>query len=490
MASEPMTADPGLSRSDLFRDGQWFPAASDRAVALVNPATEDLLGSAPWGGEKDVDAAVTAARRAVDEWARSTGPERADALERLASALESRAEQLARLVSQEIGQPIALSRRFSVERPVEVLRYFAWLVRDRDPEEIRPAVQRPGHTVVRREPLGVVGLIVPWNYPQALTISKLGPALAAGCSVVLKPAAESSLDAYVLAEAIEAADLPPGVFNLVTGGGDTGELLVRHPGVDKIAFTGSTAVGRRIAALCGEQLRHVTLELGGKSAAIVLPDADIGTVSSQLTMGSFGNTGQTCFLLSRVLAPRSRYDEVVDALRGIADSFVLGDPLDDATTMGPLVSDRQRARVEGYVEQARTEGTQLVTGGSRPESPGRGFYFEPTVFVDVPNQSRIAQQEVFGPVVCVIGYDREDEAIALANDSDYGLGGSVFTTDHEHGLEVARRIQTGTIGLNGYAPDVTAPFGGYKASGLGRENGPEALASYESVKSMYVVGEG
>ncbi|MGH8868225.1 MAG: aldehyde dehydrogenase [Actinomycetes bacterium] len=481
-------ADVVPDRTTLFRDGQWLPAASDRTVALVDPATEEPLGSAPWGDEADVDAAVASARRAVDagEWGRSTREDRADALERLATAIESRGDDLARLVSREIGQPITVSRRFSVERPVAVLRYYARLVRTRETEETRPALLRPGHTLVRREPLGVVGMVVPWNFPQALTISKLAPALAAGCSVVLKPAAESSLDACVLAEAVEAAGLPPGVFNLVTGGRDTGEHLVRHPAVDKIAFTGSTAAGRRIASICGELLRPVTLELGGKSAAIVLPDADIGTVTSQLTMGSFGNAGQTCFLLSRVLAPRSRYDEVVDALRGIATGFVLGDPLDERTTMGPLVSERQRTRVAGYVAQGRDEGARLVTGGQRPEGLDRGYYFAPTVFVDVRNDSPLARQEIFGPVVCVLPYEREDEAVALANDSEYGLGGSVFTADPERGLAVARRIQTGTIGLNGYTPDVTAPFGGYKASGLGRENGPEAIGSYENVKSMYV----
>ncbi|MEO3930900.1 aldehyde dehydrogenase [Micromonosporaceae bacterium B7E4] len=477
-----------LTRTTVFRAGTWHAPASGRTVTLVNPTTEEPLGSAPWGDERDVDAAVRAARQAVDvgEWGRSTATERADAMERLAGAIEDRADELARLVSQEIGQPLAVSRRYSVQRPVGVLRYYAELTRHRAIEEVRPAAMRPGHTVVRHEPLGVVGLIVPWNYPQALTMAKLAPALAAGCAVVLKPAAETSLDGYLLAEAAEAAELPPGVVNLVPGGRDTGEHLVRHPGVDKIAFTGSTAAGRAIGAICGELLRPVSLELGGKSAAIVLPDADLDTVAGQLTVGSFGNAGQTCFLLSRVLAPRSRYAELVDALREVADRFVLGDPLDERTTMGPLVSARQRDRVADYVASGLDQGARLVTGGSRPAGPDRGFYFAPTVFADVDNRSRIAQEEIFGPVVCVLPYDGEEQAVALANDSAYGLGGSVFTGDTAHGLAVARRIRTGTIGINGYAPDVTAPFGGYKASGLGRENGPEAIASYQNVKSMYV----
>ncbi|MBE1488515.1 acyl-CoA reductase-like NAD-dependent aldehyde dehydrogenase [Plantactinospora soyae] len=477
-----------LAGTSVFWDGTWQPPATVRTLTLVDPSTEEPLGSVPWGDEQDVDSAVRAARRAVDtgEWARSTAADRADAMDRLATAIEVRADALARLVSQEIGQPLPVSRRYSVQRPVAVLRYYAALLRERPTEEVRAAAMRPGHTVVRREPLGVVGLIVPWNYPQALTMAKLAPALAAGCSVVLKPAAETSLDAYLLAEAAEEAELPPGVFNLVPGGRDTGEFLVRHPGVDKIAFTGSTAAGRLIGAVCGELLRPVSLELGGKSAAIVLPDADLDTVAGQLAVGSFGNAGQTCFLLSRVLAPRSRYAEVVDALREVADGFVLGDPFDERTTMGPLVSGRQRDRVAELVASGVDGGARLVTGGGRPAGLDRGFYFAPTVFADVDNASRIAREEVFGPVVCVLPYADEEQAVAIANDSEYGLGGSVFTTDPEHGLEVARRIQTGTIGINGYAPDVTAPFGGYKASGLGRENGPEAIASYENVKSMYV----
>ncbi|WP_322766253.1 aldehyde dehydrogenase [Frankia sp. Cr1] len=477
-----------LEQKTIFVDGQWRVPSSGRTIELVNPTTEERLGSAPWGDEDDVDSAVAAARRAFREgpWADSSATERADVLDRLADEVEKRGDELASLVAREIGQPLEFSRFYNVTAPVGVLRFYAGVARERPSEEVRPAVFWPGHTVVRREALGVVGIIVPWNYPQVLAMMKIAPALAAGCTAVVKPAAESSLDACLLVEAAEAAGLPAGVLNVVPGGRDTGELLVRHADVDKIAFTGSPVAGRRIAALCGELLRPVSLELGGKSAAVILEDADLDTVIDNLTGMSFMNSGQTCFLLSRVLAPRTRYDEVVDALAEIARDLIVGDPLDPGTTTGPLVSERQRERVEGYIAVGRADGARLVTGGGRPAGLDRGYFVEPTVFADVDNSSRLGREEVFGPVVAVMPYHDEDEAVALANDSDYGLGGAVYTTDIAHGQDVARRIETGTIGINFYAPDANAPYGGAKTSGLGREYGPEAVDTFQGVKSIFV----
>jgi aldehyde dehydrogenase (NAD+) len=477
-----------LDRTDIYVDGQWRGPAGTETIRVVNPTTEQTLGTVPWGDASDIDIAVAAARRAFDTgpWGSATAQERAEAMERLADEIEKRADAMTTLVSTEIGQPLEFSRAMSVLAPAGFLRYYAQVARDRAEEEVRPALTWQGHSVIHKEPVGVVGLIVPWNFPQVLALSKLAPALAAGCTVVLKPAAESSLDAYLLAEAVEAAGLPPGVFNMVPGGRDTGEALVRHPHVDKIAFTGSTAAGRKIGAICGELLRPVSLELGGKSAAVVLDDADLDVVLENLRVSSFLNSGQTCFLLSRVLAPRSLYDDVVDGLAQVARDFVLGDPLDTATTMGPLVSGRQRDRVEGYIAQGVADGARLVAGGGRPTHLDTGFFVEPTVFAEVDNRSILGQEEVFGPVVAVTPYDTEDEALALANDSVYGLGGSVFSRDGERALQLARRVRSGTLGINSYRPDITAPFGGYKASGLGREYGPEAVEAFCHLKSIYV----
>jgi acyl-CoA reductase-like NAD-dependent aldehyde dehydrogenase len=315
---------------------------------------------------------------------------------------------------------------------------------------------------------------------------KLGPALAAGCTSVIKPSPETSLDTTYLLEAAEEAGIPPGVINLVTGGRDTGDALVRHPNVDKVSFTGSTAAGRIIGGVCGQALKPVTLELGGKSAAVILDDADLSTVMPGLAYLSFINTGQSCFLNSRVLAPRPMYDQVVDGLSSIARSFVLGQPLDPATTMGPLVSERQRERVEGFIATGKAEGALVTAGGGRPRGLDRGWFLEPTIFSDVDNSMTIAREEIFGPVICVIPYDTDDEAVQIANDTEYGLAGSVWGTDTERALSLARRVETGTIGLNMWTLDPGSPFGGWKSSGLGKELGPEGLDAYLNTKSINV----
>jgi acyl-CoA reductase-like NAD-dependent aldehyde dehydrogenase len=344
-----------------------------------------------------------------------------------------------------------------------------------------------GDLIIRHEPIGVVAGIVPWNYPQTLSSFKYAPALAAGNTIVLKPSPETVLDSYVFAEAVLAAGLPPGVVNIVPGGREIGAYLVQHRDVDKVAFTGSTAAGRQIAEVCGRLLRPVSLELGGKSAAIILDDADLdlAKIGQDLFAATLVNNGQTCYAGTRILAPRSRYGEVVDTLAGFASSLPVGDALDPATLIGPLVSERQRDRVERYIAKGKSDGARLVTGGGRPAGLDRGWFVEPTIFADVDNNSTIAQEEIFGPVLSVIEYADTDDAIRIANDSDYGLGGSVWTTDPARARDVIRRVRTGTMGINGYLPDPAGPWGGVKSSGIGRELGPGAIAAYQNLKTVY-----
>ncbi|WP_322754885.1 aldehyde dehydrogenase [Frankia sp. Cas3] len=470
----------------FYIDGQWTTPLSETTTPIIEAATGQRLGDLPEAGAKEVDLAVAAARAAQPAWEATPAVERADLLERLAEAIERRSKQISEIVSRQNGMPLALSTSANVHAVAGTLRYYAALARGGFADQERPALAYPGTVRLQRRPVGTVAVIVPWNYPLGLTAMKLGPALAAGCTVVLKPAPETSLDAAYLMEAIEDAGLPAGVVNLITGGRQTGDLLVRHAGIDKVSFTGSTAAGRIIGGICGTALKPVTLELGGKSAAVVLNDADLPAVMQGLGFLSFANAGQSCFLNSRVLAPRNLYDAVVDGLAGLARSFVLGNPLDTTTTMGPLVSSRQRDRVEGYIATGRSEGARLVAGGGRPPGQERGWFVEPTVFADVDNAMTVAREEIFGPVVCVIPYDTVADAVDIANDSDYGLAGSVWSADPDRALGVARQIQTGSIGLNMWTLDPGSPFGGWKASGVGKEYGPEGLDAYLDVKSIFV----
>ncbi|MFD6288453.1 aldehyde dehydrogenase [Streptomyces sp. NPDC060205] len=471
----------------LFIGGKWVTPASEERITVLDASTEDVLGSVPNGSEKDMDAAVAAAREAFDDpdgWAAWEPARRADALYRLAEALERRAEAITRIVSAQNGMTISLSEQVEGALPTVLLRYYADLIRDDTGEEVRDGMLgAPVH--VRREPLGVVAAIVPWNAPQLLSATKYAPGLAAGCTFVLKPSPETVLDAVLFAEAVEEAGLPPGVVNVVPAGREVGAYLVSHPGVDKVAFTGSTGAGRQIGAACGTLLRPVTLELGGKSAAVILDDVDLDSaIAEPFFQATLLANGQACFASTRVLAPRSRYDEVVDAVSSLVGGLTVGSPLDPTTQIGPMATARQRDRVEGFIRQGRTEGARLVVGGSRPDFE-KGFFVTPTVFADVNNAQVIAREEIFGPVLSVIAYTDEDDAVRIANDSEYGLGGSVWTDDDERGMRVARRMQTGTVGLNHYTVDPAAPFGGIKASGLGREFGPEALRNYQQVKSIY-----
>ena len=456
---------------------------------VVSPHTEESIAEVAAAGPADVDLAVSAARVAFDSgpWGRTEPPERVAAILRLADVYDQRRSEMAQTISAEIGAPITFAQRAQVGLPAVMMRAFCALAERHQWQETRTGFF--GADVhVRKEPVGVVAAIVPWNMPQFLIVTKLVPALLAGCTVVLKPAAESPLDALLLAEMIDQIDLPPGVVSVLPGDGTVGELLVSHRGVDKVSFTGSTAAGRAVAAACAPNLTKVSLELGGKSAAIVLDDAAPETVATGVRSASLSNSGQICNALTRVLVPERRHDEYVDALASEMTALRVGDPSDPDTQLGPLVSQRQQQRVRGYIQTGQHEGAQLVVGGSdMPNGLERGWYVQPTLFAAADNTMRIAREEIFGPVITVIPYRDEDDAVAIANDSDYGLAGSAWTADTDRGLAIARRIRTGTFGVNqGYTMDPFAPFGGVKASGYGRELGPEGLDGYLDTKSIAV----
>ena len=469
----------------FFIDGEWAKPASSARIEVIGANTGEAIGSVPDGSETDIDHAVAAARRALDGgWSQSAPAERAAVLNRFADAMEKRAESLTRAVSMQNGMPLSLAEAYEGGYVVGLIRYYASLAASMQVEERRHS-PLGFDTLVRREPVGVVGGIVPWNYPVVLSIMKIGPALATGCTIVLKPSPGTVLDCYVVADAAKEAGIPPGVINWVPGGRELGAYLVSHPGIDKVAFTGSTSAGRKIGEVCGRLLRPVSLELGGKSAAIILDDANLNQVLEGMLFASFANNGQTCAISTRILAPAARYNEVVDAIAGMASSLKVGNSLDRNTQIGPLASAEHRARVESFIATGKRE-ARLVAGGGRPNNVEAGWFVEPTVFADVSNDATIAQEEIFGPVLSIIKYSDEDQAVKIANDSEYGLGGTVWSSDSDRAQGIARRVHTGTIGVNGYVIDVAAPFGGIKASGLGRELGPESLSAYQKLKSVYL----
>ncbi|OUC80276.1 aldehyde dehydrogenase [Gordonia lacunae] len=473
---------------EFYIDGGWQTPVGSDVIDVHSPTTESSIGSVPSASTADIDRAVAAARSAFDApdgWATLHPRQRAEILERFATELEARAAETSRRVTIQNGMPIWLAEQFEGGFPAVLLRYFSQMMVESPEVDERPGMLG-GTARVTRQPIGVVAAIVPWNVPQAITFLKLAPALAAGCTVVLKPAEETVLDAFLMAEAAVAAGLPSGVLNVIPGGREIGAYLVGHPDVDKVSFTGSTAAGRSIAETCGRLLRPVTLELGGKSAAILLDDVDLDASMESLFGATFLNNGQICWLNTRVLAPRSRYGEVVDALTGLAESLKVGDPLDPETKVGPLVSARQRERVEGYIAKGKSEGARLTTGGGRPTGLDSGYFVQPTVFADLDNTATIAREEIFGPVLSVIPFGDEAEALAIANDSEYGLGGSVWSSDLERAAAVAGRVKSGTVGVNHYSNDPVAPFGGIKNSGMGRELGPEGLHAFQHLHTVYL----
>ena len=470
----------------LFIGGEWVEPAGTGTIDVISPHSEELVGRVPEGTAADIDRAVAAARDAFDngEWARLSPEERIAAVQKFSEVYAAHIPDMAAVITEEMGSPITFSNLAQSPAPWMMLNTFLQIAADYPWEERRQGVLG-SDVIVRREPAGVVGAIVPWNVPQFVIMSKLAPALIAGCTIVVKPSPETPLDAFLMAELLEEAGIPKGVVSVIPAGREVGEHLVRHPGVDKIAFTGSTAAGRRIASICGEQLKRVSLELGGKSAAIILDDADLAATVEGLKFASLMNNGQACVAQTRILASRDRYDEVVDAVSGMVGALAVGDPQDEATEVGPLVAERQQERVEKYIAVGQEEGAKVAVGcNGRPSGVEKGWYVKPTVFSGVDNSMRIAREEIFGPVLAVIPFDDTDDAVRIANDSDYGLAGSVWTGDIDQGLDIARRVRTGTYGVNQYTMDFIAPFGGYKGSGLGREFGVEGLSHYVELKSI------
>ncbi|GAA4548642.1 aldehyde dehydrogenase [Pseudonocardia xishanensis] len=478
----PTVPSTGLRSFDrLYIGGRWRAPAGDELIEVVSPSTEERLGEVPAGSPADIDLAVDAARQAFDSgaWPGLDPAERSRLLRRVADEIDARVPEMTHAFTAEVGAPLALSEMIQ-KMAAHFWRRNADLLDAMNFEQGRDWGSGAG--TLRREPLGVVATISPWNGPTANISMKMAPALAAGCTVVAKPAREGPVSTLIMAEAIEAAGLPEGVVSIVPAGREVGEHLVGHPGVDKVSFTGSTVAGRRVMELCAGRIARVTLELGGKSAAIIADDIPFDEFLPGLVAGGIGHSGQVCAALTRVLVSEVRHDDLVEALAAAFAATKVGDPFDPATALGPLVAERQRDRVEGYLELGRSEGARVAAGGGRPADLPRGWFVEPTLFADVTNDMRIAREEIFGPVVSVLRYRDLDEAVAIANDSDYGLSGSIYATDLDLAGSLARRIRSGQVFLNGCGTTLDAPFGGYKQSGLGREGGPEGLEAFFETK--------
>lgn len=480
--SKHMTgAQPKSTHSrELYIGGQWTPQSGTGSIDVLSASTEEVIGSVPEGTAADVDRAVRAARSSFDGgWSQTTVQERADWLRKLAEALKQRTEQIASTISQEVGSPIQMSTNIQAALPVLVTNSYAQLIAELKLE------QEIGNSLVVREPFGVVGAITPWNYPLHQIMAKVAPALAAGCTVVLKPSEVAPLNALLLAEACQSIGLPAGVLNIVTGYGPVvGEAIASHPLVDMLSFTGSVRAGKRVAALAAQTIKKVTLELGGKSAFVVLDDAPLEKAIPAGARNAMLNSGQTCSAWTRMVVPRSLYQKALELAAQAIGSLKVGDPLDPSTRLGPLISAAQRERVEGYIAKGKQEGARVVMGGGRPAGFDKGYYVEPTIFADVQSNMTIAQEEIFGPVLSVLPYDTEDDAVRIANDTIYGLAGGVWSADPDRAMRVARRMRTGQVDVNGGKYNPLAPFGGYKHSGIGRELGMFGLEEYFQIKSI------
>ena len=465
----------------LYIDGRWVPPAGRGSFTVTNASTEDVIGRVPAGDAADAARAVDAAVRAFPTWSARPLDERAALLGALAAKLEERATDLATTIAAEVGTPLKLATAIQVGGPIKILRASGDFARAAMREE------EVGNSLVVREPVGVVACITPWNYPLLQVVQKVGAALAAGCTVVLKPSEVAPLSAFAFAQAAHDVGLPAGVFNLVSGDGPTvGEALVADPRVDMVSFTGSTRAGRRVAELAARGVKRVALELGGKSASVILDDVDGELLERAVKSGvssCFLNSGQTCSALTRMLAPRAKHDAVVALAKAAAEKFTVGDALEGKARLGPLVSAAQRDRARALIEKGVAEGARLVTGGAAPPAP-KGYFVQPTVFADVKPDATIAQEEIFGPVLCILPYEDEDDAVRIANGTPYGLGGGVWSKDPERALRVARRLRTGQVEVNGGAFNADAPFGGYKQSGYGREGGRHGVEEFLQTKAI------
>ncbi len=469
-----------ITRDKFFLDGRWVGPAGRGFIDVHSPATEEVIARIPQGNATDVEAAVSAARRAFDAWSTTPVAKRAEYVQKIHDGLKARAAEIAETISREMGMPLKLSQRIQAGSPVAVFGYYAKTIAE------FPFEERVGNSLVVREPIGVVAAITPWNFPLHQISLKVAPALAAGCTVVLKPSEVAPLNAFILAEVIEAAGLPAGVFNLVTGYGPVvGEAMVAHPQVDMVSFTGSTAAGKRVSEIAAKTVKRVALELGGKSAAVILDDADLASAVKGVVTNCYLNSGQTCTAHTRMLVPESKYQEAAKIAAEVAKHFRIGDPLTEGTTLGPLASAAQRERVVKYIRKGIEEGAQLLTGGAeRPAGLAKGYYVQPTVFGNVKPGSTIEQEEIFGPVLAIITYKDEDEAVRIANGTPYGLAGGVWSASEERAQKVARRLRTGQVDINGGPFNIQAPFGGYKQSGNGRELGRYGLEEFLEYKAM------
>jgi aldehyde dehydrogenase (NAD+) len=467
-------------RDAIYVDGGWIPSTSPDVIDVVNPATEEVIDQVPAGAAADVDGAVTAARKAFDAWAATSREERCRYIGALADKLRERQQEIAEVITADMGCPAKIAQLVQAGMPITVAESF------RDPATFPPETEEIGNSLVVREPIGVVGAITPWNYPLHQVVAKVVPALAAGCTVVLKPSEVAPLAAYLFTDILHDIELPAGVFNLVSGTGPVvGEAIAAHPDIDMVSFTGSARAGSRVSEVAAPTIKRVTLELGGKSPNVILPDADLaGAVKAGLN-NAYLNGGQTCTALTRMIVHRDKKDEVLELARSIAEKFTPGDPVEAGTKLGPMVSATQRDRVRGYIEKGIAEGATLVCGGPEaPEGMDKGYYIRPTVFADVTPDMTIAREEIFGPALSVLTYDTEDEAVEIANNTSYGLAAAVWAGDTDKATAVARRIRAGQVEVNGGRFNPLAPFGGYKQSGNGRELGKFGLEEFLETKAI------